>query len=114
MAQEIGVQSEVKSYQRLKKKKKKRVLDESLLNTQHYMEWITGKWNNSGKGVIPLLHPSVVAMEKRAFRLPLTMVSQLLLLLYSIKFLPTQIIFKPIYLTYFLYQPMSYFVKLYK
>ena len=39
MAQETWVQSQVKSYQRLKKM----VLDASLLNTQHYKVQIKGK-----------------------------------------------------------------------
>ena len=38
MAQETGVQSQVKSYQNLKK----RVLDATLLNTQHYKVNIKG------------------------------------------------------------------------
>ena len=48
MAQETGVQSQVKSYQRLKKKKeKKMVLDASLPNTQHYKVWLKGKVEQS-------------------------------------------------------------------
>ena len=39
MAQETGVQSQVESYQRLKKM----VLDPSLLNTQHYKVHFKGK-----------------------------------------------------------------------
>ena len=31
------------------------VLDEHLLNTQHYKVQIKGKWSNSGKGVAPSL-----------------------------------------------------------
>ena len=34
-------------------KTQKTVLDATLLNTQHYQVWNTGKWNNPGKGVIP-------------------------------------------------------------
>ena len=46
MVSETKVQSQVKSYQRLKKI----ILDNSLLNTQHYKVWIKGKWRNPGKG----------------------------------------------------------------
>ena len=42
-AREIWVQSQVKSYQRLKKM----VLDVALLNTQHYKVWIKGKVEQS-------------------------------------------------------------------
>ena len=45
-------------------KTQKVVLDVSLLNTQHYEVQIKGKWINL----------SVVAIEKEAFRSPLTMV----------------------------------------
>ena len=45
----------------------KMVLESSLLNTQHYEVRIEGKR--------PPLHPGVVAIEKRAFRSPLTMVA---------------------------------------
>ena len=43
MVWETGVQSQVKSYQRLKKM----VLDAALLNTQHYKVWIKGKVEQS-------------------------------------------------------------------
>ena len=43
MAQETGVQSQVESYQRLKKM----VLDSSLLNTQHYKVGFKGKVEQS-------------------------------------------------------------------
>ena len=46
MARKTWVQSQVKSYQRLKKKKKN-VLDASLLNTQHYKVQIKGKVEKS-------------------------------------------------------------------
>ena len=39
MVRKTGVQSQVESYQRLKKM----VLDAALLNTQHYKVWIKGK-----------------------------------------------------------------------
>ena len=45
MAQETWVQSQVESYQRLKKKKK--VLDAPLLNTQHSKVRIKGKVGQS-------------------------------------------------------------------
>ena len=48
---EDGVQSLVKSYQ--KKKKKKKVLDATLLNIQHYKVSIKGKWSNPRNGVAP-------------------------------------------------------------
>ena len=54
------------------------VFDTFLLNTQHHKVWIKGKWNNPGKDYHPPLHLSVVAIEKGAFGLPLTMVSQIL------------------------------------
>ena len=56
--QETGVQSQVESYQKLKKT----ALDTSLLNTQHYIVWIKGKWNNLGK--------NVAAIKKGDFGLP--------------------------------------------
>ena len=42
MVQETGIQYQVESYLRLKKKKKN-VLDAALLNTQHYKLSIKGK-----------------------------------------------------------------------
>ena len=66
-SQETMVQSQVESYQRLKKI----VLDFSLLNTQHYKVWIKGKWSNPEKGV------GVVAIEKGAFGSPSKTVGQL-------------------------------------
>ena len=64
--QETRVQSQIKSYQRLKKL----VLDTSLLNTQHYKVQIKGKWNNSGKGVASSPIPWCSSYLKGAFRLP--------------------------------------------
>ena len=64
MAWETGVQSNhTKDF-------KKMLLDISLLNTQHYKVRIKVKSSNPGKGVSPLLHLSVVAIEKGAFGLP--------------------------------------------
>ena len=45
MVQETGVQSQVESYQRLKKM----VLDATLLNTQDYTVRIKGKVEHSGE-----------------------------------------------------------------
>ena len=49
MARETWVQSQVESYQRLKKM----ILDASLLNTQHYKVRIKGKVEQSREGVAP-------------------------------------------------------------
>ena len=51
VAQETRVQSQVESYQRLKKM----VLDTTLLTTQHYKVRIKCKWSNLRKGVAPFL-----------------------------------------------------------
>ena len=67
MARETWVQSQVESYQRLKKM----VLDASLFNTQHYKVRIKGKVEQSRE---------VVAIEKGAFGLPSTMVANFTLL----------------------------------
>ena len=56
MAKEIGVQFEVKSYQRLKKKM---VLDASLLITQHYKVGIKGKVEQSKEKSSALIYISV-------------------------------------------------------
>ena len=66
MAQETGVQSQVESYQRIKKM----ILDTSLLI--RYVSRV--RWSNLGKGVGPPLHLVVVATEKGAFRSPFTTV----------------------------------------
>ena len=55
-------------------KTQKIVLDDSLLNTQHWKVQTKGKWSNPEKGVVPTLHLSVVAIEKGAFELPSTTV----------------------------------------
>ena len=49
------------------------VLDAALLNTQHYKVKIKGKVEQSKKRSSAL--PYVVAIEKEAFELPLTMVA---------------------------------------
>ena len=55
--------------------------DATLLNTQHYKVWIKGKVEQPGGGkeYCPPQHLGVVAIEKGAFRLPSTMVTNLLL-----------------------------------
>ena len=59
MVQEIGVQSWVESYQRLEKKKKL-VLDASLLSTQHYKVSIKGKIEHSRERSSTLSDTSVL------------------------------------------------------
>ena len=54
MVQETEVQSQVHSYQRLKK-----VLDAALLSTQHYMVRIKGKVDQSREKSSTLLYTSV-------------------------------------------------------
>ena len=72
MVWETGVQSQVESYQRLKKW--------YLMPPCLTFSIIRVKWSNPGKGVVPPLHCSVVAIEKRAFRSPLTKVANFTLL----------------------------------
>ena len=73
MVLETGVQSQVESYERLKKKM---VLDVALLNTQHYKVWINGKVEQSrGRSSALSLHLGVVAKEKGAFGSPSTKVA---------------------------------------
>ena len=76
MAREIWVQSQVESYQRLKKM----VLDAILLNTQHYKVRIKGKVEQSRERSSAPLHFGVVAVEKGAFGLPSTTVANFTLL----------------------------------
>ena len=66
---ETGVQSQVESNQRPKKKKK--ILDNSLLNTQHYKVRIKSKWSNPGKGVVPFSKPRCSSYWKGKFRVTL-------------------------------------------
>ena len=63
-------------------KTQKMILDASLLNTHHYKVWIKGKWTNPRKGIVP--YPTVVDIEKGVFRLPLTMVTSLLIIVYKL------------------------------
>ena len=58
-------------------KTQKMVLDASLLNTQHYKIPVKCKWSNAEKGVSSFLHLGVCAVEKSAFRLFSTTISQL-------------------------------------
>ena len=77
MARETLVQSQVKSYQRLKKF----VLDASLLNNQHYKVRIKGKVEQSKeRSSAHPLHLGIVAIEKGAFESPSTMVANFTLL----------------------------------
>ena len=80
MVREIGVQSQVGSYQRLKKM----VLDTSLLNTQHYKVRIKSKLEQSPYTSVyrPPLHLGVVAIEKGTFGPPSTMVANLYIYIY--------------------------------
>ena len=60
MARKTWVQSQVKSYQRLKKM----VLDASLLYTQHYKVWIKGKVEQSREGIAPSHIPWCSSYQK--------------------------------------------------
>ena len=72
MAQEIGAQSQVESYQRLKKM----ACDATLLSTQHYKVRTKGKMKQyRERSNAFLLHHNVVAIEKEAFESPLTMIA---------------------------------------
>ena len=76
MAREIWVQSQVESYQRLKKM----VLDASLLNTQHYKVRIKGKVEQSREGVAPSPTPWCSSYRKGSLRVTLDYGRQLYLL----------------------------------
>ena len=65
------VQSQVKSYQRLKKM----VLDAALLKSQHCKVRIKGKVEQSREWSGALLHIGVVAIEKGTFGSPSTKVA---------------------------------------
>ena len=76
MVWEIAVQSQVESYQRLKKM----VLDAALLSTQHYVR-IKGKVEQSWELSCAL--PNTSAIEKESLRVSLsTMVANFTLLIY--------------------------------
>ena len=67
MARETWVQSQVESYQRLKKM----VLDASLLNTQHYKVRIKGKVEQFREGVAPSPTPWCSSYRKGSLRVTL-------------------------------------------
>ena len=71
MARETWVQSQVESYQRLKKLYL--ILPCLTLSIIRYRSRV--KWNNPGKGVAPSLHLCVVAIKKGAFGLSSTNVA---------------------------------------
>ena len=68
MVRETCVQSQVASYQRL-------YLIPPYLTLSNIRYLPRVKWSNPGKGVVPLLHLGVVAIEKGAFWLPSTTVA---------------------------------------
>ncbi len=77
MALETGIQSQVESYQRFKKWY---LIPPCLtLSIIRYVSRVM--WGNPGKGVALSLHLGVVAIEKGAFGLPLTMVANFTFLL---------------------------------
>ena len=67
MVRETGVQSQVESYQRLKKKWYL-MPPYLVLSTIRWGSRI--KWSNPGNGVAPSFHHGVVAIEKEAFGSP--------------------------------------------
>ena len=71
MTRETWVQSQVESYQRLKKW----YLMPPCLTLSIIRYGSRVKWSNPGKGVRPPLHLGVVAIEKGAFWSPSTMVA---------------------------------------
>ena len=73
MVRETGVQSQVESYERLKKI----VLDAALLSTRHYMVRIKCKVVQSRERSSALLHLDVLLIEKGAFVSPSTKVANL-------------------------------------
>ena len=77
MARETWVQSQVESYQRLKKM----VLDAPLLNTQNYKVWIKGKVELSRKGVAPCPTPLCSSYRKGNLRVNLDYGRQFYLLI---------------------------------
>ena len=83
-------------------KTQKMVLDASLLNTQHYKVRIKGKVEPSREGVAPS-HLGVVAIEKGAFGLPSTMVTNFTTIYIYIYILLCIYIICNIYIIYTLY-----------
>ena len=82
MARETGVQSQVKSYQRVKKM----VLDATLLNSKYYKVRIKGKVEQSSEWSSALPYTCLIAIEKGAFELPLTAVANLTTIFYYLYF----------------------------
>ena len=78
MARETWVQSQVESYQRLKKM----VLDASLLNTKHYKVRIKGKVEQSREGVAPSPTHWCSSYRKGSLRVTLDYGRQLYLLIF--------------------------------
>ena len=78
MAQDTWVQSQVESYQRLKKI----ILDASLLNTQHYKIRIKGKVEQSKEGVAPSPTPWCSSYRKGSLWVTLDYGRQLYLLIH--------------------------------
>ena len=79
MVWETGVQSQVESYQRLKKW----YFMPPCLTLSIIRYGSRVKWSNPGKGVAHPLHLGIVAIEKEAFGSPSTTVSNFILLLYT-------------------------------
>ena len=79
MVLETWVQSQVASYQRLKKM----VLDTSLLNTQQYKVLSRVKWSNTGKGIAPSPTLRCSSYWKGSLLVALDYGRQLYFLLYS-------------------------------
>ena len=80
MVRETGVQSQVESYLRLKKW----YLIPPYLTLSIIRYISREKWSNPGNGVAPPpLHLSVVAIEKGAFGLPWTMITNFTYLIYK-------------------------------
>ena len=71
MVREAYVQSQVKSYKTFKK----RYLIPPCLTLSNIRYGLRPKWSNPGKGVGPLLHLGVLAIEKGAFCSPSTKAS---------------------------------------
>ena len=65
-----GLQDQVSIPGQVIAKTHKTLLDTNLLNSQHHKIWIKGKRAIQEKEKHPLLHLSVVAIEKGAFRSP--------------------------------------------
>ena len=82
MGRETRVQSQVESYQRLKKM----LLDISLLNTRQYKVRLKDKWSNLGKGVAPSPTLQYSRYWKGDFRIALDYSCQLYFLQFALCF----------------------------